>query len=450
MKQLSRTKVTVRIRKAVFRNEWYLCIESYPVFVPGKKTPQRIREYINRSITTVEWDKKRAARTNTDGSKTYKPKRNDNGVIICRSETDQETMLYADGVRKLRQREYDNAGLYSDTETAQAEQKERSLQSFIAYFTETLKKRHRNSAPCGGNKSGTISRNTAATYFSIFKAALKQAFIDEYLTVDLSAKIKGIQEQESRREYLTVEELNTLADTPCEREVLKRAALFYRSGSVKQELTGTSLNEFLLKRSGLTWDEVTEPRATFADIDEKAFKAYLVMAREKGRLPDVEGLTIEEIFDKLRLTKNGELTRAAIILFGKDPRRFSTNAFVKIGRFKGDADLRFQDVEEGNLIVLLKNVLERLDHKYLTRSIEFKGMLRLEHSEYPIPALREMLLNALVHRTYMGSFTQIRVYDDKITIWNHGTLPEEITQTRSFFLSAQSAYCRCLFQGWTY
>lgn len=202
---------------------------------------------------------------------------------------------------------------------------------------------------------------------------------------------------------------------------------FYRSGSVKMELTGNSLNEFLLKRSGLTWDEVTEPRATFDDIDERSFRMYLEMSKEKDRLPDVEGLTMEEIFEKLRLTKNGELTRAAIILFGKDPRRFSTNAFVKIGRFKGDADLRFQDVEEGNLIVLLKNVLERLDHKYLTRSIEFKGMLRLEHSEYPIPALREMLLNALVHRKYMGSFIQIRVYDDKITIWNDGRLPEEIT-----------------------
>ncbi|MCK9435822.1 MAG: putative DNA binding domain-containing protein [Synergistaceae bacterium] len=206
-----------------------------------------------------------------------------------------------------------------------------------------------------------------------------------------------------------------------------RGRYYYRSGSVKQELTGASLNEFLLKRSGLTWDEVTEPRATFDDIDERSFRMYLEMAKEKGRLPDVEGLTMEEIFDKLRLTKNRELTRAAIILFGKDPRRFSTNAFVKIGRFKGDADLRFQDVEEGNLIVLLKNVLERLDHKYLTRSIEFKGMLRLEHSEYPIPALREMLLNALVHRKYMGSFIQIRVYDDKITIWNDGALPEEIT-----------------------
>lgn len=269
MKQLANTKVTVRLRKNEEHKEWYVYIESYPVFVPGKQTPQRIREYLNRTVSTVEWDRKRPARTNADGTKTYKPKRNDNGVIICRSEKDQETMLYADGVRKLRQREYDNADLYSDTESAQVEQKERSQQNFIEYFGKVATKRHANSsnsiqvnwkrtkeflksftggdtllfsqidnrlseefrlfllsAPCGGNRSGIISHNTAATYFSIFKAALKQAFIDGYLTVDLSAKIKGIQEQESRREYLTVEELNTLAATPCERDVLKRAALF--------------------------------------------------------------------------------------------------------------------------------------------------------------------------------------------------------------------------------
>ncbi len=268
MKQLSNTKVTVRLRKADDRKEWYVYIESYPVNVPGKQTPQRIREYLNRCITTVEWDKKRTARTDADGTKTYKPKRDDNGIIVCRSEKDQEAMLYADGIRKLRQREYDNADLYSDTESAQVEQKERSQQNFVEYFNATAKKRHAQSsdsirvnwkrayeliklfagdtlpfskidnrfaedfklyllsAPCGGNKSGTISRNTAVTYFSIFKAALKQAFIDGYLTTDLSAKIKGIPEQESRREYLTVEELNTLASTPCERDVLKRAALF--------------------------------------------------------------------------------------------------------------------------------------------------------------------------------------------------------------------------------
>lgn len=268
MKELSNTKVTVRLRKAEDRKEWYVYIESYPVFVSGKKSPQRIREYLNRSVTTIEWDKKRIARTEADGSKTYKPKRDDNGIIICKGEKDQENMIYADGVRKLRQREYDNADLYSDAETAQAEQKERLQQNFIEYFDKVTAKRHANSstsilinwqraveflkqfagntllfsqinnrmaeeyklfllsAPLGGNKTGTLSQNTASTYFSIFKAALKQAFVDGYLTVDLSAKIKGIQDQESRREYLSIDELNTLAATPCERDVLKRAALF--------------------------------------------------------------------------------------------------------------------------------------------------------------------------------------------------------------------------------
>jgi len=218
MKELSKTKSTVRLRKVEDRKEWYLYIESYPVFVPGKKQPQRVREYLNRTVSTVEWDKKRTART-TESSKTFKPKRDDNGLIICRSEKDRETILYADGVRKLRQREYDNTDLYSDTETAQAEQKERSQQNFIEYFDATAKKRHARSsesirinwkrtldfiklfagdnlpfskidnrfaedfkmylmtAPQGGNKSGTISQNTASTYFSIFKAGLKQAFI---------------------------------------------------------------------------------------------------------------------------------------------------------------------------------------------------------------------------------------------------------------------------------
>lgn len=206
-----------------------------------------------------------------------------------------------------------------------------------------------------------------------------------------------------------------------------RGRYYYRSGSVKQELTGASLNEFLLKRAGLTWDEVVEPRATFTDIDEEAFRSYLQMAKEKGRMPEIEGLTTEQIFEKLRLSENGQLKRAAIIMFGKDPVRFYPGAFVKIGRFgKNDTDLRFQEVEEGNLIVLLRNVIEQLNHKFFIRPIEFEGLYRIEKHEYPVPAIREMLLNALIHRTYMGSFVQIRIYDDKISIWNDGGLPEGI------------------------
>ena len=207
-----------------------------------------------------------------------------------------------------------------------------------------------------------------------------------------------------------------------------RGRYYYRSGSTKQELTGAALNEFLLKKSGKTWDDVIEARATFADIDEKTVKIFLAASQNTGRLPENDGLDLPELFEKLRLTENGQLKRAAIILFGKDPGKFYPSIYVKIGRFgKGDTDIIFQETEEGNLIMLLQAVLNQLNHKFLIRSIGFEGMHRIEKGEYPLAAIREMLLNALVHRNYMGAPIQIRVYDDKINIWNEGSLPAGLT-----------------------
>lgn len=268
-KAMLHTKVSVKLRKSELRNEWYLYLEAYPVFKPGHDKPCREREYLNRIITTPMWDKSRPARLNDYGVQTYKPKRDMNGIIICRSKADRETCIFADNVRILRQREYDNAELYSDTEQAMVEKKARGQADFIEYFGKQAAKRHKNDsksigvnwdrahdllkiftkekplpfaqidmhliesfrdfllkAPRGGNKSGTISQNTASTYFTLFKAALHQAFIDSYFDVDIAAKVKGISGVESRREYLTIEELNKLAATPCEYPMLKKAAFF--------------------------------------------------------------------------------------------------------------------------------------------------------------------------------------------------------------------------------
>ncbi|WP_279168233.1 site-specific integrase [Parabacteroides goldsteinii] len=288
-KALVNTKVTVKLRKAEKRNEWYLYLESYPVFTAESAVPQRTREYLNRTIATPLWDKSRNARTSKDGNISFKPKRDINGVIQCKSHLDQEACIYADKVREIRQREFDNAFLYTDTDSEQAQQLERSRYNFLEYFREMEKKRHAQfseaisttwnrvyenfkifingdtipfskidlkliedfrlyllSAKRGGNKTGTISPNTASTYFSVFKAVLKQAFIDGYLTIDLSAKAKCIQGRESRREYLTVEELNTLARTPFD-PIVKRAALF-------SALTGLRHSDI----QKLTWAEIEE------------------------------------------------------------------------------------------------------------------------------------------------------------------------------------------------
>jgi ATP-dependent DNA helicase RecG len=207
-----------------------------------------------------------------------------------------------------------------------------------------------------------------------------------------------------------------------------RGRYYYRSGSVKQELTGAALNEFLLKRAGHTWDDVIENRASLDDIDEGTIKKFLRKAEETGRLPDVDGLSTAELLEKLRLSDNGKLKRAAIVLFCKDPGRFYPNTFVKIGKFDDDDfTIRFQELEEGNIIQVLDKVLRTLDYKFLIRNISFEGMNRIETLEYPVPALREMLLNALIHRNYMGAPIQLRVYDNKLTLWSHGTLPDGIT-----------------------
>ena len=204
-----------------------------------------------------------------------------------------------------------------------------------------------------------------------------------------------------------------------------RGRYYYRTGSTKVELTGSALNEFLLKKSGKTWDNVPEILASFNDIDSDSVNAFIKDAQKSGRMPDVSDLSLEEIFEKLRLSESGVIKRAALILFGKDPNRFYPNVIVKIGRFgNDDADLKFQETEEGNLIQLLKNVPNQLNYKFFTKPIDFEGMQRIEKGEYPVAALREMLLNALVHRTYMGSTVQLRVYDNKLSLWNEGNLPE--------------------------
>lgn len=215
---------------------------------------------------------------------------------------------------------------------------------------------------------------------------------------------------------------------PSQVPVSLRGRYYFRSGSTKIELTGNALNEFLLKKAGETWDDLVEERATFDDIDIDSLKMFLADAERSGRMPDISNLSNEDILDKLRLLDNGKLKRAAIILFAKDPNRFYPNVMVKIGAFgSDDVDLMFQEVEENNLIKLLQEVQNQLNHKFLKKNINFEGFQRIEKSEYPVAAVREMILNALVHRTYMGAPIQIRVYDNKISIWNEGGLPDGIS-----------------------
>ncbi|MDA3915475.1 MAG: putative DNA binding domain-containing protein [Deltaproteobacteria bacterium] len=204
---------------------------------------------------------------------------------------------------------------------------------------------------------------------------------------------------------------------------------YFRSGSTTQVLQGAPLNEFLLSKAGKTWDDVIEPKATLEDIDKKAIEVFKKNAIRSSRLPQVENeKDTNQIFKNLRLLDDENLKRAAVLLFGKDPRKFFINAFIKIGRFgKSDDELLSQEVVEGNAFELADQTLDILDKKYFKKAISYNSLHRIETPEYPYDAIREVLLNAIVHRQYSGAPIQISIYDDKLMVWNYGALPESIT-----------------------
>lgn len=203
----------------------------------------------------------------------------------------------------------------------------------------------------------------------------------------------------------------------------------YRSGSTKQELKGAALDKFLLQKQGKRWDGVPVPHVSEKDLAQPAFDYFCKKAIKSKRLDsEILQYSTDELLSKLQLLEGEYLKRAAILLFHPDPEQYVTGAYVKIGYFRTDADLLFQDEIHGHLFDQVMKTMDLLLTKYLKATIRYERINRVE--EYPIPesALREAVLNAIAHKDYSGNTPiQIRVYADKIVIWNQGQLPDNWT-----------------------
>lgn len=203
----------------------------------------------------------------------------------------------------------------------------------------------------------------------------------------------------------------------------------YRSGSTKQELKGNALDNFLLQKKGKRWDGVPVPKvstrdlkpATFTHFRKKAVKAQRI---EEDVLTDSDDLLLEN----LQLIENTFLKRAAILLFHSDPEKFFTGAYIKIGFFQSDDELKFQDEVHGNIFEQVEKTMDILFTKYIHSSINYEGLNRVEKYDYPKEAIREALLNAVCHKDYAeGTPIQISVYQDKLIFWNDAQLPDNWT-----------------------
>ena len=139
-------------------------------------------------------------------------------------------------------------------------------------------------------------------------------------------------------------------------------------------------------------------------------------------------LSNQDLLEKLNLLDGTMLKRAAVLLFHRNPEKWITGSFVKIGFFETDADLRYQDEVHGSLMIQADRVIDLLYTKYLTAEISYDNITRIEHYPFPKDAVREAVFNALIHQDFsVGVPVQISVYKDKLYISNDCVFPASWT-----------------------
>ena len=227
-------------------------------------------------------------------------------------------------------------------------------------------------------------------------------------------------ESEGGAEYLEI------IVEPYPNPISYKGEFHYRSGSTKQVLRGAALSRFLLQKYGRTWDDVPMPGIGLKDLDGRTLERFRRRAADSERLSqDILDESDAGVIEKLRLREGEYLKRAAVLLFHPAPGRFVREAYVKIGYFRGP-ELLYQDVIEGDLFAQVDRAMDLLYSKYTKALISYDGIYRVETFPVPKEAMREAVINAVIHRDYASTAPiQIRVYDHRITLWNPGQLPPD-------------------------
>ena len=150
---------------------------------------------------------------------------------------------------------------------------------------------------------------------------------------------------------------------------------FHRSGSTVQTLKGAALERFLLRKRGRHWDGVPLPGFSIKDCSSEAFEHFRQRAAKSGRMDEaVLNDTDRSLIENLQLTEEEWLRQAAVMLFAQNPDRFIPGAYVKIGFFVTDDDLRYQDEIHGNLFTQIDKVMDLLQTKYMKASSGWRNV----------------------------------------------------------------------------
>ena len=207
---------------------------------------------------------------------------------------------------------------------------------------------------------------------------------------------------------------------------------FIRVGDSDEPMTEYEVYSYEAYRKKYQDDIRTVDRALFKSLHQEVLEKYMQMLK-MGK-PRLAALSDQEIYELMSIKRGDALTLSAVLNFGLYPQAYFPQlciiATVIPGKEMGEIGAqgeRFLDNQriEGNISEMLEGALQFVSRNMRTKTIiDARTGKREDRTDYPIPAIREAVLNALVHRDYSihteGMPIQIIMYEDRIEIKNPG------------------------------
>lgn len=251
------TKITLRQEK-ISKGRSTLYLDFYPAIINPKTGKATRREFLKQYVF--------------DRPKTLDEK-----------EHNKNSLLYSQRMKLTRESEHNDLETFTAQKNDRLKKEQTGKEDFLKYFIKLSNKRNGSNydnwnsaynylidfsqgnlqfadlntdwcedfkdylltAPSRKSSKSTLGQNSALSYFNKFKASLKQAYQDGKLSTDINAKVSSIKPGETHREYLSLEELQSLVPMECSIPVMKQAALF-------SALTGLRFSDI----NKMVWSEV--------------------------------------------------------------------------------------------------------------------------------------------------------------------------------------------------
>ena len=201
-----------------------------------------------------------------------------------------------------------------------------------------------------------------------------------------------------------------------------RGRYYKRTGKANHLLSIDEIANEHLKTINSSWDMYPDPINTLENISlEKVNKSMELMRKN--------GITVNEtaipFLAKYNLLRENKLTNAAYLLFKNNESIITT---IELGRFQDPVTIKDSARTKSDILTQVDEVIDYVK-KHINLEVIITGEARnTQKWQYPMEAIREIVLNMIIHRDYRSSSDSIvKIFNDKIEFYNPGRLPDTIT-----------------------